>query len=164
MRSHLFKSFLLGILALVISNCAAKYGPMTSTGGYKEEQHEDNLYTVTFRGNQHNSLDEIRIYLAFRCAELTLAHGFTHYIIEEDASYMETNSAFASDDLQFELTSTASGGVNTRVYSILGPQDSIFGVNGVFKIRMMQGPDPVHQTASVDAAKFIEENRIYIKR
>ena len=50
MRSQLFKSFLLGVLAFIIASCAAKYGPMTATGGYKDEQHEENLYTVTLGG------------------------------------------------------------------------------------------------------------------
>jgi hypothetical protein len=153
------------IIALMIfAGCAAKYVPMRASGGYSEEYISDNLCVVTFRGNQHNSLDQIRTYLAFRCAELTLEKGYTHYIIEEDASHVETNSEFDSDDLKFEVTSSASGGVNTRVQSLVGPQESVLGITGVFRIRMLYGEDPVHKTASVDAAKFIEDNRIYIKR
>ena len=152
------------LLMLLLSACAVKYVPLNASGGYTEEKTSDDTYVVKFSGNHHNTLDQIRIYMAFRAAEIALENGYSHFMVEEDASYVEYDSELSDKDLKIETRTSLSGGVQTQVQTTLGADEYIRGVNGVFKIKLMQGAHPVHKTASVDAAQFIEANRGSIKR
>ena len=150
--------------SFILGGCAAKYGPQDSLGGYSSQFLGDNLVEVRFTGNQHNTIDEIRRYVAFRCAEITLEKGFTHYLVVEDRSYLETDKQLVGDDLDIRVSESMSAGVNLQVQNTLGPQESVRGIHGVFVIKLLQGPDPQFPSASMDAAVFIQANRGLIKR
>ncbi|MBC8375217.1 MAG: hypothetical protein H8E26_04165 [FCB group bacterium] len=154
----------LSMLVLLLG-CAVTYRPMNASGGYSENQLNENTFEVTFEGNQYNSLDEVRTYLTFRCAELTLEQGLTHFLIVEDASYEAVgDKEFADGDLTIETRTSMSGGVNTTVRSTFGAEAMVGNPIGKFIIMMRVGPDPVHTTASMDAKQFIEANNHLIKR
>ncbi|MCF7808581.1 MAG: hypothetical protein K9M49_09310 [Candidatus Marinimicrobia bacterium] len=144
--------------------CAVKYVPLTASGGYQEAKIADDSYVVKFIGNQYNNMDQVRTYVAFRSAEIALENGYSHFLIEEDASLMETRSELSSADLSIETTSSMSGGVRTEVRSNFGPEVSVDDVVGIFTIKLMKKEHPVHKSASVDAENFIEQNRHLVKR
>ena len=54
------KSFLRIIVSLamiiLLLGCAVTYRPMNASGGYGENQLNENTFEVTFEGNQYNSL------------------------------------------------------------------------------------------------------------
>ncbi len=152
-------------LIILLAGCAVTYGPINATGGYSENQLNENTFEVTFEGNQHNTLDEVRTYLTYRCAELTLEQGLSHFLIVEDASYEDiADTEFSEADMTIETHSSMSGGVNTSVRSTFGAQTEGSNPVGKYIIMMRQGPDPVHRAASMDARHFIEANEHLIKR
>ena len=150
---------------ILLLGCAVTYRPMNASGGYSDNQLNENTFEVTFEGNQYNSLDEVRTYLTFRCAELTLEQGLSHFLIVEDASYEEVpDKEFSEADLTIEPHASMSGGTNNSVRSTFGAEAVTSNPVGKFIIMMRQGPDPVHTTASMDAKQFIEANAHLIKR
>jgi len=152
-------------MIILLLGCAVSYGPMNASGGYSENQINENTFEVTFEGNQYNSLDEVRTYLTYRCAELTLEQGLSHFLIVQDASYEEIPaSEFSDGDLTIETHTSMSGGVNNSVRSTFGAEAVTANPVGKFIIMMRQGPDPVHPTASMDARQFIAANEHLIKR
>lgn len=163
-KRSLFIATLTGVIVLTLLGCAVKYVPIKATGGYLEEQITDDSYVVKFIGNQYNNMDQIRIYVAYRSAEIALENGYSHFLIEEDASFMGTSTDLSSTDLQIETTTSMSGGVRTEVRSNFGPEVSVEDMVGIFTIKLMHGEHPVHKSASVDAEKFIDQNRHTIKR
>ncbi len=154
----------LSVIILLLS-CAVTYRPMNASGGYSENQMNENTFEVTFEGNQYNTLDQVRTYLTYRCAELTLQQGLSHFLIIEDQSYEDVpEKEFSEADLTIETHTSLSGGTNNSVRSTFGAEATTSNPVGKFIIMMRQGPDPVHPTASMDAKKFIEDNRHLIKR
>lgn len=152
-------------LIILLLGCAVTYRPMNASGGYIENQINENTFEVTFEGNQYNNLDQVRTYLTFRCAELTLQQGLSHFLIIQDASYEEVpDREFSESDLTIETHTSMSGGTNNSVRSTFGAEDMTSNPVGKFIIMMRQGPDPVHPTASMDARQFIEINAHLIKR
>lgn len=159
------KTSLLLYLSYLIMGCAVTYKPADGSGGYSEIKINENTYEVTFEGNQYNSLDEVRTYLTFRCAELTLENNLTHFLIIEDASYEDQREKeFLDSDMTIETRTSMSGGVNTNVRSTFGAQSRTSNPVGKFVIMMRVGPDPVHPSASMDARAFLEVNDNVIKR
>ena len=164
MNSALKIVITLALLSLLLG-CAVSYAPMKASGGYSENQLNENTFEVTFEGNQYNSLDEVRTYLTYRCAELTLEKRLSHFLIIEDASFENIpEKEFSEGDLTIETRTSMSGGVNTTVRSTFGAQEMTSNPVGKFIIMMRQGPDPVHPTASMNAREFIEANEHLIKR
>ncbi len=153
------------LITLFFVGCATTYGPKGAKGGYSEKQLNENTFEVTFEGNERNTADQIRNYLTYRCAELTLEQGLSHFLIVEDASYTRVpESEFVENDLIIETHTSMSGGTNNSVRSNFGAQQALSNTVGVFVIMMRQGPDPVHTTASMDARAFMDSNEHLIKR
>jgi hypothetical protein len=73
--------------ALALASCATPtpYQPATGSGsyrtGYWDEQIESNRFRVTFAGNNLTARDTVERYLLYRAAELTVQHGFDHFIL-----------------------------------------------------------------------------------
>ncbi len=165
MKSIMNSSIMLLTVIIIISGCATTYGPKRSKGGYSEKKMTENTYEVTFEGNEHNTAEEIRTFLMYRCAELTLEQGLSHFLIIEDASYEQVpKSEFAENDLIIETHESVSGGINNSVRSNFGAQTALANTVGIFVIIMRQGPDPVHKTASIEAKAIIRDNSHLIKR
>lgn len=164
MRS-MVKFCTLMLATFIFIGCATTYGPKGTKGGYSEKQITENTFEVTFEGNEHNSADQIRNYLMYRCAELTLEQGLSHFLIVEDASYQEVpESEFVENDLVIETHTSMSGGTNNSVRSNFGAQESLTNTVGIFVIMMRQGPDPVHGAASIDAKVLIDSSEHLIKK
>jgi len=164
MNSFLKIAATLSMIILLLS-CAVTYRPMNASGGYSEKQINENTFEVTFEGNQYNDLDEVRTYLTYRCAELTVQQGLSHFLIIQDESYEEVpGKEFSDADLTIETHTSMSGGTNNTIRSTFGAEAVTSNPVGKFIIMMRQGPDPVHPTASMDAQQFIEANKHLIKR
>ncbi len=131
--------------------CATTYGPKKLAGGYSEQMIDDVTVQVTFEGNQYSDIDEIRTYLTYRCSEVTLAQGFSHFMIIEDNSFKHLGSDEIEDQgLSFETTTSMSGGVNTRVSSGFEKKPTT-NLTGSFTIQMMPDVHPVYPAASIEA-------------
>jgi hypothetical protein len=92
MRISTLKRPRIAALALALAGSAALGGCMTATpyqpatasassNGYSDHQIEGNRFEVSFRGNSLTSRETVERYLLFRAAELTVQHGFDHFIL-----------------------------------------------------------------------------------
>lgn len=163
---RLFVSIGMVVLMLaMLTGCATTYGPKESMGGYSEKEIDPTMVEVTFEGNQYNKAEQIRTYLTYRCAELTLEKGFSYFLIMEDKSYEQSGEKeFAESDLTIETRTSMSGGVNNRVSSNFGAQETGKNIVGVFVIKMLLNPDPVNISATMDAQAFIDNYGDVIKK
>lgn len=81
-RTAALAAALIGSVALGGCMTATPYQPATnSVGGYSDQQIENNRFEVSFRGNSLTSRETVERYLLFRAAELTVQHGFDHFIL-----------------------------------------------------------------------------------
>ena len=69
------------LVFLGLTGCYTTYGAATS-----DIQLDSNTVRVTARGNAYTSGDRVDIYLLYRCAEVTIEHGFDYFVIVDDAS------------------------------------------------------------------------------
>ena len=153
------------VAGLFLSSCAVKYGPLTATGGYSESFVEHDVAEVSFEGNNSNSKEQINDYLLFRCAELTLEKGYSHFLILKDESQMHVDkNEYSNSGIALQQTSTASGGSQNRVTYGMGADDYSTARTGSYVIQMLKGPHPVYVTASLDARSIIDEKTSRIKR
>lgn len=68
-------------MGLCLAGCVTAYQPLGATGGYKDERLEDDTYRVSFYGNGKTPRPVVLKYFLYRCAELTLAHGYEYFEI-----------------------------------------------------------------------------------
>lgn len=66
---------------LFLSSCATPYKADGNLGGFGETQLDDNVFSVYFRGNAFIEQRNVKTYLLYRCAELTLEKGYDYFVI-----------------------------------------------------------------------------------
>ena len=71
---------------LMFAGCASEYQPEGMTGGYGDKPLAPGSYRVTFSGNGYMTLDKARDLALLRAAEVTLAHGYSHFSVVSDSS------------------------------------------------------------------------------
>ena len=77
------KNTLLITIVLLCSSCATKYGPENYLGGYSELRVSNDMYRVSFVGNEATTQEwNYRMFLR-RAAELTIQSGFTHFTLAD---------------------------------------------------------------------------------
>lgn len=89
MSTH--RSYRLGLPALLaaslLAGCATStvpdYRPRLPGGtvGYSDLQLSPNLYRISFSGSTASTRDDVERYLLRRAAEVTLASGYTHFVL-----------------------------------------------------------------------------------
>jgi len=82
MKKIPFALLLIGFL----SGCSTAYGPAGEAagipyGGYTNTQINENTAIVTFNANSNTSRSQIRTYLMYRCARVTLDKGYDYFIV-----------------------------------------------------------------------------------
>ena len=99
MSSHHNRFGLSALLAAsLLAGCAAStvpdYRPRLPGGtvGYSDLQLSPNLYRISFSGSTASTRDDVERYLLRRAAEVTLASGYTHFVLsgrdtERDTSF-----------------------------------------------------------------------------
>jgi hypothetical protein len=85
LRVNRFGRALPGLLSFALGACAAAtvYHPAGPEGsaGYTDKAMARGHYLVTFTGAQNMALDEVRRYLRRREAEVTIAAGYSHFVV-----------------------------------------------------------------------------------
>ena len=69
------------IISLALAGCATGYKPDGNLGGYSETQLDTNSFKVDYKGNAYTAREHAQDYVLLRSAEVTLEHGFSHFII-----------------------------------------------------------------------------------
>ena len=86
------------MIAMGLSSCATPYQPRGWSGGYSDYPLQDDMFTVTFQANGYTSRERVRMFLLYRCAELTLERGYLFFAV------IESNT----DHTIFAITNTYS--------------------------------------------------------
>lgn len=87
----------IGLATASLTACATPYGPAGEFGGfqhggYTDRRISDNTQIVYFEGNSANTCGQIRTYLIYRCAQVTLNSGYDYFIITSmSGSQINTN-------------------------------------------------------------------------
>jgi len=91
------------LLAVGLTGCATKYGPMRVSGGYSETQLDKYVYRVTFKGNGLIDRETVNDYAILRCAELALENGFRYFVVIDSNSYskVDTNTTPVVSNTQY---------------------------------------------------------------
>ncbi len=95
-RAVALATALAGGLALAGCMEATPYAPSTGSGqyrtGYWDEQIEPDRWRVTFAGNSLTARDTVERYLLYRAAQLTVEHGFDHFVLVDRNTEKHTST------------------------------------------------------------------------
>lgn len=145
---------LVATVVLILQGCATAYQKSGFSGGYSETQLDENVFTVSFRGNGYTGRERVADFTLLRSAELTLEHGYKFFAIIDANSYTSnstyttptqsytTGSAYGTGNYAYgSATTTTTGG---QTYNISKPgasntivcfkekPDSVFTYNADF--------------------------------
>lgn len=119
---------------IFLSGCATSYQRVAFTGGYSETRLGENVFRVVFKGNAYTSRERASDFTLLRSAELTLEHGYTHFVIIDVENYSKTStyttprtssttaSAYGSGNYAYgSATTTTTGG---ETYNLSKPRST----------------------------------------
>jgi hypothetical protein len=121
-------------VALLLFGCATPYQQTGLTGGFSETQLDENVWTVTFKGNGYTNRERATDFNLLRCAELCLEKGYKYFVIVEGKEYSKggsyttpttsytTGSAYAYGNNVYGSATTQTYGGQT--YNISKPRTS----------------------------------------
>lgn len=76
------------IILITFASCATPYQRLGEDGGYLQQQLDDNMYRITFRGNSYTERKRAQDFALLRAAEIGRTLDYTHFAVlgEEDLS------------------------------------------------------------------------------
>ncbi len=122
------------IATLILQGCATTYQKTGFTGGYSETQLDENVFTVSFRGNGYTGRERVADFTLLRSAELTIENGFQYFAIIDANSYTSnstyttpttshtTGSVYGTGNYAYGSATTRTTGGQT--YNISKPSSS----------------------------------------
>ena len=104
LKKYAYRGLSLIWLTMSLTGCATPYGSSAGNylGGFSEARLGENMFQVSFEGNAYTKADTVANYTLLRSAELTLQHGFTHFIVVDKADLSRSGS-FTTPTPQSEL-------------------------------------------------------------
>ena len=111
------------LLSLTLTACATGYHSASNpvlgfTGGYWDEPGPGRTWRVGVTGNAHLSAERAGAYLLYRCAEVSLREGGTHFVVYPSLS------AAVSDDRRAGLGIGMGAKPYATVYLWIAPADA----------------------------------------
>ncbi len=86
------KKALILTMTLMISACATSYKTDGFTGGYSETRLDENVFTVSFKGNAMTSRERAADFTLMRSAELALENDYQYFVIIDKQSYTKIST------------------------------------------------------------------------
>ncbi len=133
-RVTLKQYLLIIVVPFVLQGCATSYHSSGFSGGYSETQLDENVFSISFRGNGFTNRERVADFTLLRSAELTLQSGYTYFVVVS-ANNHTTNStyttpttshttanAYGSNNYAYGNATTTSYGGQT--YNISKPSSS----------------------------------------
>lgn len=122
-RPTLTRAALAASLLLTLTACATGYHSASNpilgfAGGYWDEPGPGRTWRVGVTGNAHLSPERAGAYLLYRCAEVSLREGGTHFVVYPSLS------AAVSDDRQAGLGVGTGAKPYATVYLWIAPADT----------------------------------------
>ncbi|MCF7823519.1 MAG: hypothetical protein K9N35_05045 [Candidatus Marinimicrobia bacterium] len=159
-----FNSILLAMVILFMASCAGTYGPKNAAGGYSDWQNEDGTYEVMFEGHKNDSKDLVRTYLVYRCSEIALENGYSHFLIMDETTEQEGEETEQKTEVVLHAQRGLLGGVNLSSDSNYTGENASTQYRARMTIKLLHGKDPRYPSASMDAQAFIDTNKSKIKK
>ena len=145
-----FNWFYIFLISITASGCATTYGPQGLTGGYVDDQVDEETYFVSFYGNGNTDGDTVWYYWIYRCAELTKEKGYTAFTLDPLRKKTSTKGsiyqpAFIPQSIppqlpSITLTKGGSGPSYSYVPGYAGPPTVRYSASGT--IRLYKQPYP----------------------
>lgn len=84
----------LSVVLIALAGCATGYNKsgFLTGGGFSDTQLDENVFNITFRGNQYTSMERAKDFIYLRAADLTLKSGFTYFAITYATENVSTSS------------------------------------------------------------------------
>ncbi len=79
----------------LLAACAAlptPYQPLGEVGGYEETRLAPDIFRVSFQGNAETREVDVIDFAFLRCAQLTRAAGYTHFVVLQQAATGQINA------------------------------------------------------------------------
>ena len=106
------KSAITILLLSFLFGCATAYQKNGLMGGFTTTQLDENIFTVTFKGNAYTARDKANDYALLRSAEVTLENGFTYFTIVDAKQYAKTGSYTTPTRTTTNVNASTYGTVN----------------------------------------------------
>ncbi len=103
------------VSAICLASCATLYQPKGFMGGYSDFRINDDVFSVSFRGNGYTSSEKTLKYALLRCAEVTLQGGYKYFVIisNNDTSRNLINaSTYGNANISTHSNQTLTGNAN----------------------------------------------------
>jgi hypothetical protein len=83
---------LVALLGAALAGCgtAPPFHPLKGGVGYSDTQLQDNRFSVSFAGDSSTPRDKVEQFLLYRAAQLTLANGYDHFVVADEATDRST--------------------------------------------------------------------------
>jgi len=95
MRAFLVQLASCCFLVSLTSGCRTPYQSESLRGGYSETRLQENVFTVSFRGNGYTRPERTTDFAMLRCAELTIQNGYRFFVIA-DAQHDASSSVYST--------------------------------------------------------------------
>ena len=138
----------------LLSGCATPYKPMGWTGGYDDFRITEDTFEVTFKGNGYTASERVSRYVFRRASEVTLLHGFTHFIPLFEADRTRFSTMYHSSGY---ATAHATGQTAHGYGSSTGYSSTIEKPGTTMRIRCFNEPVP-ELDGLIDAHDFLSYN------
>jgi hypothetical protein len=103
------------LLGAFLSGCATPYQRQGFfIAGYSEKQLAENIFQVSFHGNQNTGRERASDFALLRSAEVTTENGFRFFIVVEWVKDSSTTSRHS--DTMYGYGNTADGSARTSTY------------------------------------------------
>ncbi|NDY58395.1 hypothetical protein G3N56_16800 [Desulfovibrio sulfodismutans] len=132
------KYLLLSLLFLFLTGCATPYKSEGILGGFSETQLSENVFKVSFRGNEYTSMERAQDFVLFRCAELSRQNGYDYFVIVDEKSYNKISQ------YQTPAYSTTSGSVSPFGNSLHYSENTTFSGGQTITISCPNTTNTIH--------------------
>ncbi len=104
--------FFASVFVIIFIGCETPYQAVGVQGGYSDIQIAENIFKVSFRGNNITKIERVSDFALLRCAELSEQKGYSYFIIINENSYSEKSS--------FSIPATTYGSATVIGNSVYG--------------------------------------------
>lgn len=102
------------ILIFTLLGCATSYQKDGFSGGFSTTQLNENIFTVTFKGNEYTARDKANDFALLRSAEVALENGFSYFTIVDAKEYAQTGSYTSPITTTTNVNESSYGSVNKK--------------------------------------------------
>ena len=155
-RCALVATLVATLAALSLSACATPYQPKDGGRfGYSETLLAPDLVEVYFDGNSDTPAEHASDYALLRCAEYTLANGYSHFVLLERVA--DAEASLVSTPVPVSTVGTAYGTRYHDTVVTVGTYRTDYSPHAYARIRMLERPGDDEET--LDAAFLAQSIR-----